>query len=676
MQTDDSFSTTVQDSISTHSFRKITFIVLTAILAFAGTLALYWESLKLPLFFDDMVHLRWLDWHSLLSIWLTAEGLGYYRPLTMSMWKLSYLLLGYNDPTSYHFLNLFLHGLNSALTGYIAWRAYRGSGRVFYALLATLIFLSYPFSYQAIPSSSSLSKPLIATLTLASVLLYWEARRRRSGNQACSWSRWLIGDSLLIAFLAPFAYETGVMLPLAILAVELLGYVRKEFERFSRLPVLYMLLIWGVAFPLIILMGPKTEGSLNFSSWRSLWQNGTYFVEGLLFPITPIGTPLEQMLQIDWYILLSVINIVGLVALLAFYRWSKHIPLFLYALSWFVVGVLPQWLVLDFSYVITSPRILYLGAVGSALLWAGVPILLWVKRPQQWWPKIVAVASMLGMLSFNTFYVRHKMELADALSMPLWQAAQAAQVEKHPASLLYLNVPAWVAPKEPIYRIGTEGLTFIPEYTRVQDFVYVNTGLEQKIKSFIFNPIKQDWKAYIGYVGYEIGGDELVKQIRDADGVFLTTYSPDELRFVEAGALQEEDHEPSDKTPFARFGDQILLQEQQTELSDGELVLKLWWYCQQEPHNDVTVFAHVYDEAGQLITQRDGYPLSGLFSPQKWDTGDLVRDIRYIPLPDDMSDKRYSVAIGWYDTSTGQRLPAFDQQNQPATNNAIILYQK
>lgn len=646
------------------------------LLAFVGSVALYWESLKWPLFFDDMVHLRWLDWHSLPSIWLTAEGLGYYRPLTMSVWKVSYLLLGYHEPAVFHFLNVFLHALNSALTGYIAWRVYRGSGRVFYALLATLIFLSFPFSYQAIPSSSSLSKPLIATLTLASVLLYWEARRIPSSKIAGSWRRGLIGCSLLVGFLAPFAYETGVVLPLAIVAVELLGYVRKEFERVSPLPILYMLLIWGITLPLIIWLEPKTEESVAISSALSLWQNGTYFVEGLLFPITPIGTPLESMLQWDWYVLLTLINLVGLAALLAFYRWSKHLPLFLYALSWFVVGILPQWLMLDFSYVITSPRILYLGAVGSALLWAGVPILLWVKLPNKLLPKVIAVASILGMLSFNTFYVRQKVELGDAISIPLRQAAaQAAKIEKQPASLLYLNVPAWVAPKEPIYRIGTEGLTFIPEYTRVQDFVYVNTGLEHKIKTVIFNPIKQDWRAYIGYVGYEIGADDLVEEIEDADGVYLTTYSPDELRFVEAGALQEEDYEPSD-APFARFGDQIVLQAQQTEVSDREIVLKLWWYCQQVPDTDVTVFAHVYDQAGQLISQGDGSPLAGLFAPRQWQAGHFVRDIRYIPLPDDLSHKPYTLAIGWYDTATGQRLPAFDQQNQPAANDAIILLQK
>ena len=70
------------------------FAALIVVLSLAGALLLYREALGLPLFFDDMVHLRWLEWHSLPEVWTTAEGLGYYRPLTMSVWKAEELLLG------------------------------------------------------------------------------------------------------------------------------------------------------------------------------------------------------------------------------------------------------------------------------------------------------------------------------------------------------------------------------------------------------------------------------------------------------------------------------------------------------------------------------------------------------------------------------------------------------
>jgi hypothetical protein len=338
------------------------------------------------------------------------------------------------------------------------------------------------------------------------------------------------------------------------------------------------------------------------------------------------------------------------------------------------VAVLPLWLMLDFSYVITSPRILYLGAVGSALLWAGVLVFLWVKLPSQWWPKVLAVVAVAGMLIFNVNYIRQRMILAGAVARSLWQATQVAEDQDQPARFLYLNVPAWVAPKEPVYKVGTEGLTFIPEYVRVRDFVYVNADQEPRIRAWTFDPAKQDWEAYIGYTGESLDWDGLEKEIRRGNDVYLTTYSQDGLGFVEAGALEQVGAELGNDGSFGRFDDQIVLLSHEVEVIGRDLLVTLWWYGQQTPGEDITVFLHVYDGAGQLLTQGDAYPLQGLFPAQRWQPGDIVRDVRYVTLPEGAEGQPYTVAVGWYNTATGQRLPAFDQHGQPAANDALQLY--
>jgi hypothetical protein len=640
--------------------------VLLLALALAGTLLLYHEAPALPFFFDDMIHLRWLDWHSLPSIWNTAEGLGYYRPLTMTVWKVDDLLFGRNDPERLHLLNLVLHSLNSVLAGLVAWRAFRGRGRAFYALLVGLIFLTFPFSYQAVPSTSSLSKPLIASLTLGSVLFYWEARRRHA------W--WLVALSLLLGFLAPFAYEDGVTVPLAIVSVEVFGRARGEFDRLSPLPGLHVLLIWGIALPLVVLHEPATGAALRLPSPPNLWQNGVYLLQGLLFPIAPLASPLARALPSAEYVVLAVVELLGAGLLLAFYHWAKQMALLGYIGSWFVVAVLPLWLMLDFSYVITSPRILYLAGLAGALLWAGVPVFLWTKHSGRWWVQTLAVVGLTGMLAFNVGYVRQKMVLASAIAAPLWQAVEAAEAQEQPASLLYVNVPAWIAPKQPIYYIGTEGLTFVPEYVRVQDFVYVNAGFESQITACMFDPAKQDWPAYIGYAGDDLGWEGLSEQIRRASDVYLTTYAADGLHFVEAGGLEPNRSPATADNPVARFGDQILLLKDQLELAGSELTLTLWWYDLKVPEEDVTIFVHVYDEAGQLVAQGDGYSLAGLFPALQWQPGDLVRDVRHVTLPDRVAAIPYTVAVGWYSTAGGHRLPAFDQLGSPVVNDAVAIY--
>jgi hypothetical protein len=273
------------------------------------------------------------------------------------------------------------------------------------------------------------------------------------------------------------------------------------------------------------------------------------------------------------------------------------------------------------------------------------------------------------------------MGLARTVAEPLWQAARTAKEaiqgkedDQPSTSLLYLNVPIWIAPKEATYRVGTEGLTMIPEYVRVQDFVYVTTGAEPKIRAFMFDAAKQDWEAYIGYAGDALDWEALTKETRRADGVYLTTYTPAGLRFLEAGAILEAGDGPLDPgAALASFEDEILLLDYQLVPSGEGLVVELWWHSLEVPDRDIILFAHAVDTEGQLVAQADGYPLQGLSPPMRWLPGDQVHDIRNITLPEDLDPTQITLLVGWYDTTTGDRLTATDQYGQPVPNDAISL---
>jgi hypothetical protein len=231
-----------------------------------------------------------------------------------------------------------------------------------------------------------------------------------------------------------------------------------------------------------------------------------------------------------------------------------------------------------------------------------------------------------------------------------------------------------MASKEPVYRIGSEGLTFIPEYVRVQDFVYVNTGVEPRILTANHEPTKKDWNAYIGYAHEGGDGTWLEKQIRRAHGIYLMAYPGEELRFVHAGSLKPGGESPGTApAPEARFGDEFLLLEHEVTDTDPNLTLDLWWACLQPPAEDTTVFVHVYDDGGQLIAQADGYPLQGLLPALQCQSGDVVHDIRYLTLPQNAANAPYRIVTGWYHSATGTRLPALDRDGQPVPNDAVEL---
>jgi hypothetical protein len=428
-------------------------------------------------------------------------------------------------------------------------------------------------------------------------------------------------------------------------------------------------------------MEPETGASLRLPALANLWQNAVYFGQGLAFPVAPLGTPLANVLPLDEYWIVAAINLIALVGLWALFRWGKQQLLFWYAMSWFVVGVLPLWLMLDFAYVITSPRLLYLGGAGSAMLWAGAVILLWVRQPARWWLRAVAIAVMTAVLAFSMVYVRDKMQMAQAVTRPIWQIVEAAQRATEEAaggdrpSMLVLNAPSWAAPRQPAYRIGTEGLTFIPEYVRVQDSVYVNGGVEPRVRAFMYDPVKEEWTDYIGYAGDSLGPDGVAGEIRRADAVYIMGYGQESLRLEGVGGLERAPELAGSGDAVATFGEDIALVDHALRLEGPALVVTLWWRIDQVPEGNVTVFLHVYDDEGNLVAQKDGAPLSGLFPPQYWLPGDVIRDVRWVFPEAQVAPGTYTVAAGWYDADTGQRLPVASLEGLPESDGALRLYE-
>lgn len=644
------------------------FLVL--LVAVVLTFAIYGEAIALPFFFDDMIHLRWLDWHSLSSLWTTAEAFIYYRPLTFLVWKISYIIQHHYDSLVLHLVNMALHALNGALVGYLAYRLSDGERRLLCALAAASLFVTYPFSYQSVPSVGSLSKPLLAFLVLSCGSLYCEARRRGS--------RFLLFCSAGLAFMAPFAHENGVLVGACLIAMEGLGLIRKNLGYTSRLPSLCSIsalgfsVIWStIGFPIIWSMLPKSREAMRFASLESLWQNGVYFLQGLVFPVAPLAIILVRILPLDNFGATALVTLSTLTLLFVFFRQMKRLYLLFFSVGWFVAGVLPAWLFLKWDYVINGPRLLYLASVGSALLWAGALSAVWSSRLFRRLGPMLAGIVLLILLWHNTAFIRYRMDLyvlgADLLS----QVTETAKINVDDEPLLYVNIPAWLARKESTYALGGEGVTFIPSYVGIKDFIYVNSGLERKTYAVRFANVKKDWRDYVGCHGPQVGWEDLCNAIRKANAVYVTEYLPARLRLVEAGALERKNDKLGQEDTLAVFDDRIALIKGSCKRQDHELTVTLWWSCLDEIEGDYTAFVHVYDSEGHLVAQRDGYPLLGLFPFWLWQEGYVVRDVRQIALSEDLPEGYYVLVVGLYDRSTGARMYAFDKQGLRYRDNAV-----
>jgi len=123
-------------------------------------------------------------------------------------------------------------------------------------------------------------------------------------------------------------------------------------------------------------------------------------------------------------------------------------------------------------------------------------------------------------------------------------------------------------------------------------------------------------------------------------------------------------------TPFiksaldVRFGDQIDLIGYALEpasVGAGESIgLRLYWRAARHPDADYTVLVHVRNASGRTLIQADGQPQRGAYPTSFWDAGEVVIDDRTIDIPADAAVGAYTVVVGLYELSSGDRLPLAD----------------
>jgi hypothetical protein len=105
--------------------------------------------------------------------------------------------------------------------------------------------------------------------------------------------------------------------------------------------------------------------------------------------------------------------------------------------------------------------------------------------------------------------------------------------------------------------------------------------------------------------------------------------------------------------PITRFGDHIALL--QAEIAkDGALHLR--WRADTSISDNITIFVHYLNKAGQLLGQADGAPYDNLYPLDAWRPGQIVDDVRALPAGIDLAQVA-TVRVGIYDAISGARLP-------------------
>lgn len=127
----------------------------------------------------------------------------------------------------------------------------------------------------------------------------------------------------------------------------------------------------------------------------------------------------------------------------------------------------------------------------------------------------------------------------------------------------------------------------------------------------------------------------------------------------------------------ANFADKVLLAS--CEFTDvvvrpGSTVqLLITWQVEESLGEDYTVFIHIVDEDGHILTQRDLPPLGGSRPTSTWQPGERLLDPYVLTIPSDAPEADYWVRVGFY--RGDHRLPVTDPGFAETKGNAVVLRQ-
>jgi hypothetical protein len=112
------------------------------------------------------------------------------------------------------------------------------------------------------------------------------------------------------------------------------------------------------------------------------------------------------------------------------------------------------------------------------------------------------------------------------------------------------------------------------------------------------------------------------------------------------------------------------------EFRPGEMVrLTLHWQALREMTEDYTVFVHLTQADGQLVSQQDIQPLGGAKPTTFWAPGEIIDDPYELVIPMRASPGTYWIKVGMYSQDTMKRLPVVEPGKARTERDSIWVKQ-
>ncbi len=523
-----------------------------ALAASAIAIALYWSSLKLPIIYDSLLHIRIATDLNLATVWLPTETYAFYRPLIFFPMLLIRGMFGHYPAWLLHGLNVALHAVNVALVVALSWRLWH---KWAWALAAGLLLALFPFAYQAVAVHGHNVHLTTTGLILVGLHAYLYGVRERR----LRW--WLL--TCLFFLLALLSHETAVLFgPLAALIhwnyqgrfpFPALRYGRNtpRASRSSTLafPWLVFALLGGL-YAAVYRFLPISRAVQTPGTGGGLWPKALFLMQAAAHPVTWFAHVLPDLSAV-------VIVLGGMAIALGLTAWSacgpsNRLPLLLGWGWWGLVSLLLAFS-LPTGYLLHGPRLLYLVGAGLGLLW---PTLLdpLSRITRVGW--LLWTAALGFILLTGWGFVRGQLDRYTQLAAPV-ALMEEVMADRPPAEgLLLVNLPEWPSPPRNTYPICAEHVAMLGQHLFAEELVVENLRVNRPVRA-----IKLPERLGEPRYPYAVSGETDLSQPIPADWaaagsqVFVVAYTDDGVHAQHVGYLSPS----AEGRPVAQYGPYQLL---------------------------------------------------------------------------------------------------------------------
>lgn len=523
----------------------------------------------------------------------------WYRPVRQVQWRIEYMLWG-SDALWYHVVQNLLHLSNCLLLFALIWRLSRKWRAGFLGALIYSILPAHSLSVFWLGTPDAL-----ASFFYLLAIWLWLGYLEKGSSLRLG----LIFASFVLGLLAK---EVDLTLPITLLLVDrwlVAKPARREEWVLRNAPFFSFLPIWAILEWNVITGKLASEASR--ADWMGVVSNLGYYVGALSFPWASD----------------SAIRYVTLTALAGLFLYAfiarKHRLLFLGVVG--ALSVVPMA-----SSLGTGSRYLYLPLMVSA---AGIGII--VESLHSWVRKHFSNHALAFLMSSVLILV-----ITLVTWLESYETAQAA-----------------------------EGFSTLARETRLQfrPIFQRHASFEPDTLLYFIEPPFSSYNVS-GLMFLRYGANVTVKG-NDVEGI--AGLRPHNATYVfypgDQGALKEQ---RVDQTATAtvdpplpvQFGSGISLdgfEVVNTNAKQGDaIVLILYWRALHKIDKDYTVFAHLLDEKGAIISGYDSQPRRGNWPTTLWQPGHLVEDAIILPITSDVpAGQDYRIEVGMYYLPTMERLP-------------------